>query len=371
MILIPRRPFLVASAFVLCTLVLHAEDKPLPKLPTLDNALRESAANAPLRWQFTGKTPGDLAAWQKTFRAKLSELLGPHAPPKNFQPKRINRTVLAQYIREEWLLEAKGIPTLPLYLLRPKSGNGNTPIILALHGHGKFGHDSVVGIDHTEERKKTIANSNYDYGRQFAERGFLVVAPCMLPFGRRLDAGYENSRTDPCAITFVRLALLGQTLMGSNLRDCQWALDFACAQPEADPGRIACVGLSYGGRMTMLTAAMDERIKIAVPSGALNVMQERIRGRYSCGAQVIPGLLLYGDVPEIGSLIAPRPCIWETGSRDKLIVPGWKERAIERMQRAYAASGKPEHLQIHKFEGGHRWDGTTAVPLINKMQLGN
>jgi len=55
--------------------------------------------------------------------------------------------------------------------------------------------------------------------------------------------------------------------------------------------------------------------------------------------------------------------IWETGSRDKLIVPGWKERAIERMQRAYAASGKPEHLQIHKFEGGHRWDGAPAVPL--------
>ena len=114
MSLIPRRPFLVASAFVLCTLVLHAEDKPLPKLPTLDNALRESAANAPLRWQFTGKTPSDLAAWQKIFRAKLSELLGPHAPTKNFRPKRINHTVLAQYIREEWLLKAEGVPTLPL-----------------------------------------------------------------------------------------------------------------------------------------------------------------------------------------------------------------------------------------------------------------
>jgi len=369
--LFPRRPILVALAFVLCTLVLYAEDKPLPKLPTLDNALRESAAQAPLRWQFTGKTPSDLAAWQKKFRVKLSELLGPHAPPKKFRPKRIGRTVLAKYIREEWLLEAEGVPALPLYLLRPNSDKGNTPIVLALHGHGQFGHDSVVGIDHTQERKNAIANSNYDYGRQFAERGFLVVAPCMLPFGRRLDAGYENSRTDPCAVTFVRLSLLGQTLMGSNLRDCKWALDFACTQPEVDSNRIVCIGLSYGGRMTMLTAAMDERIKIAVPSGALNVMQERIQGRYSCGAQVIPGLLQYGDVPEIGSLIAPRPCIWETGSRDKLIVPGWKEQAIERMQRAYVASGKPEHLQIHKFEGGHRWDGATTVPLINKMQLGN
>jgi len=365
-----RRPVLAAVSFVLCSLTLYATDKPLPKLPTLDNVLRESAERAPLQWQFTGKTAEDLTTWQKKFRAKLSELLGPHTPPKKFHPKRIGRVALPKYIREEWLLEAKGIPALPLYLLRPQSGNGDTPIILALHGHGQFGHDSVVGIDHTQERKNAIANSNYDYGRQFAERGFLVVAPCMLPFGRRLDAGYENSHTDPCAITFVRLALLGQTLMGSNLRDCQWALDFACTQPETDSNRIACIGLSYGGRMTMLAAAMDQRIKIAVPSGALNVMQERIRGRYSCGAQVIPGLLQYGDVPEIGSLIAPRPCIWETGSRDKLIVPDWKERAIERMQRAYVASGNPEHLQIHKFEGGHRWDGTTAIPLIDKILKG-
>ena len=68
MSLFPRRPILVAMSFVLCTLVLYAEDKPLPKLPTLDNALRESAAQAPLRWQFTGKTPSDLVAWQKKFR---------------------------------------------------------------------------------------------------------------------------------------------------------------------------------------------------------------------------------------------------------------------------------------------------------------
>ena len=56
-------------------------------------------------------------------------------------------------------------------------------------------------------------------------------------------------------------------------------------------------------------------------------MQERVQVRYSCGAQVIPGLLEYGDVPEIGSLIAPRPCVWETGTQDGLIKAEWAERA--------------------------------------------
>ena len=362
-----RRGFLATA---LGAAALRAAEPPLPKLPTLDPAIRDAAERAKLSMQFTGKTPADLAAWQKQFRAKLGELLGPHTPPKNFAPKRINRIELAKHIREEWLLEAKGVPTLPLYLLRPKNAKGKLPVVLALHGHGKFGHDAVAGLDHTAERRANITKANYDYGRRFAERGFLVAAPCLLPFGRRLDAGYANSRTDPCAVTFVRLALLGQTLMGANLRDCQWALDFAAAQRDADADRIACIGLSYGGRMTMLTAAMDERVKIAVPSGALNVMQERIRGRYSCGAQVIPGLLRFGDVPEIGSLIAPRPCIWECGSTDGLIVPGWKERAIVRLQRAYTAAGVPKRLQIHNFTGSHRWDGATAAPLIEKMLLG-
>ena len=48
--------------------------------------------------------------------------------------------------------------------------------------------------------------------------------------------------------------------------------------------------------MTMLTTAVEPRIRVAAVSGALNVMQERIRGNYSCGAQVIPGLLTIGDV---------------------------------------------------------------------------
>ncbi len=368
MTLFSLRHFFFIST-LLFTAALYAADS-LPKVPTVDQAIGKAAKKAPLAWQFTGNTPEDLGSWQKKFRTKLGELLGPHTPPVTFSPERIGQTDGGKHIREEWLLKAKGIPTLPLYLLRPKSPGGPHPVVLALHGHSPFGHDSVVGLDHTEERRANIAKANYDYGRVFADRGFLVVAPCMLPFGRRLDSRYRNTKTDPCAITFVRLALLGQTLMGSNLRDCQWALDFACTQKDADPRRVACIGLSYGGRMTMLTAAMDERIQIAVPSGSLNLMQERIGNPYSCGGQVIPGLLQYGDVPEIGSLIAPRHCIWETGSTDKLIVPGWKEKAITRLEKSYQASGYPTRLQIHNFQGGHRWDGTTALPLIEKMLLG-
>ena len=108
-------------------------------------------------------------------------------------------------------------------------------------------------------------------------------------------------------------------------------------------------------------------ITVSDGSGALNVMQERIRQRYSCGAQVIPGLLQYGDVPEIGSLIAPRYCVWEAGARDGLIKPEWAERAVARMRRAYRAYGAEDRLLVDRFEGGHRWNGDVAYPLLDKV----
>jgi len=343
---------------------------PLPKLPTVDEETHRAAQAAPLRLIFGGKTPAELALWQKEFSAELRQRLGRHQPPQQWSAKSLARVEFPDHAREEWLLSADGFPSLPLHVLKPagtRHGGGPFPIVLALHGHGAFGHDSIAGIDDSPERAQDIRNQNNDYGRQLAREGYLVVAPCFTPFGRRLDEGYRNSRTDPCNSTFVRLMLLGQTLMGANLRDAKWALSYAQARDDVRRDRIGCVGLSYGGRMTMLTAALDERIQVAVISGALNVMQERIEGRNGCGAQVIPGLLEIGDTPEIGSLIAPRPCIWEVGSKDTLIKPDWADVAKARLRRAYLAAEKPDQLEFHHFEGPHRWDGATAVPLLARV----
>jgi len=340
----------------------------LPRLPTVDEETQLAAKNAALGMLFNGRTPADFAAWRKAFAAALNQRLGPHQPPPRWSPSQLARTEFSDHTRTEWLLSAPGVPSLPLYVLNPsvaRHGPGPYPIIVALHGHGEFGHDAVAGVDDTPERVEEIKKLNYDYGRQLVREGYLVIVPCLTPFGRRLDRSYvTNRRNDPCATAFVRLMLLGRTLMGENVRDVRWALDYAQTRPDARPDRAACVGLSYGGRMTMLAAALDERFQVAVISGALNMMQERVQVSYSCGGQVVPGLLEIGDTPEIGSLIAPRPCIWEVGSKDGLIKPEWVKVAKERLGRAYAAAGQPGNLQYRHFEGGHSWDGTTAVPLL-------
>jgi dienelactone hydrolase len=133
---------------------------------------------------------------------------------------------------------------------------------------------------------------------------------------------------------------------------------------EVDADRIGCVGLSLGGRMTMLTTALEPRIKVCVISGALNVMQERASKPYGCGAQIIPGLLQYGDVPEIASLIAPRPCLWEVGKKDALIDPLWADEILRRQGRIYKAFNAEERMSVDRFDGGHVWHGVEAEKVL-------
>lgn len=161
--------------------------------------------------------------------------------------------------------------------------------------------------------------------------------------------------------------MVGKLLIAENLRDSLWALELLARHERVDANRLGCVGLSYGGRMTMLTEALEPRIKAAVVSGALNLMQERISKPFSCGAQIIPGLLNYGDNPEIGSLIAPRACLWEVGARDRLIPPKEAEEFIRRLRLAYKAFDAEDRLQVDRFDGGHRWHGEVAYPLLGKI----
>jgi hypothetical protein len=337
-------------------------------VPAIDAWIRKQAEAAPLSLLFRGTTAEQCRRWQAAFSAKLRSLLGPHTPPVKWQTVVEQRTDLEDHRREDLVLTAEGHPPLPLSLLTPrKKAGGRRAGLLALHGHGPYGHHPVAGRDDLPGVAQAIKSSHYDYGRQLVRRGYVVAVPCLTPFGRRLGDREAYGKQDPCAVTFVRLQLLGKLLIAENLRDCLWALEALARHETVDARRLGCVGLSYGGRMTMLTTALEPRIRVAVVSGALNVMQERIAQPYSCGAQVIPGLLSFGDVPEIASLIAPRPCVWEVGTHDTLIAPRQAQEALTRIRRAYKALGAEENLVVDRFEGGHEWSGRLAYPLLAKV----
>ncbi len=345
---------------------LSRADEPANGL-TVHQSIRRQLEQAPLSMLFQGKTPEEFQEWKRQFRAKLQELLGDSTPPDSWSIQEEATSEYEDHTRYQMILQAEGHPDLPVYLLLPQgaTARNQVPGVVCLHGHGAYGYEPIVGRTDIEGVARAIQSANYDYGLQFVRQGYAVVAPCLIPFGRRLEAG-ATGKNDPCAIVLVRMLGLGQLPITSNLRDVRWALSLLQQREEVFADRLGCAGLSYGGRMTMLATAIDERIKVAAVSGALNLMQERMRARYSCGVQVIRGLLKYGDYSEIGSLIAPRPCVWEVGSRDSLIVPGWSDRFRERLKTAYLAADAGGNLFFDDFEGGHRWHGKLAYQVFRK-----
>lgn len=361
-----RRGFLkqlLAAAGAMSSVPASAE----PTTSLVDQDLSAAMGKAELSMLFRGGTAEVCRAWQDEFRTQLLALLGDSTPPAQWTPVETGREEFDRYTQIDLLLTADSVPSLPVYLLVPKgAADARWPAVVCVHGHGPLGNDAVVGRRDAEGAAAHIAQLNYDYGRQFAERGYVVAAPCMIPFGRRVDR--ESYRgNDPCAVTFVRMQALGKLPITANLRDLRWSIDLLESRPEVVDGAIGCAGLSYGGRMTMMVSAVDRRIRVAAVSGALNLLQERMTLRHSCGAQMIPGLLKYGDYSEIGSLIAPRPCVWETGSEDGLIVPRWDDVFRERLQRVYAALGAADQLHFDRFEGGHEWSGRIAFPLFDEV----
>lgn len=339
-------------------------DQPL----TVHDDLAKAMKSAELSMLFRGDSESQCRSWQQQFLAKLTELLGDSSPPKTWNAELESRVELDDHVRYEMLLKAAGVPALPVYLLVPRNliRGQQAPAALCVHGHGPFGHHAIVGRRDLDGVAENIDTLNYDYGLQFVRRGYVVAAPCLIPFGRRVDRESYGGK-DPCAVSFVRMQALGKLPITENLRDLRWAIDLLQSRDEVDDSKIGCAGLSYGGRMTMMVSAVDRRIRVAAISGALNLLQERMTLRHSCGSQIIPGLLKIGDYSEIGSLIAPRPAVWETGSTDSLIVPEWDEVFRRRLKRAYQALAAEDQLQFDRFQGGHVWSGRIAFPLFDRV----
>lgn len=363
--MLDRRRFLTTSASTLALAAARpALADPVTVVAPVAERMGALEQDAPLAMRFTGKTADEARRWQADFGRQLRKLLGPCDPPSRWKSVLERRVELGDHVREERLLVADGVAPVPFYLLLPLKRSGRVPGMLAIHGHGRTGYDWVAGVDRTPEAREEIAAMG-DYGRMLAARGYVVAVPCLTPFGRRLGT-LTVRRGDACTLVNLQLQYLGRLLIAENLRDILWTLEYLIGHEAVDPERIGCAGLSLGGRMTTMTAAVEPRIRVAVISGAMNCLQERALHSAVSGCQLIPGLLEYGDIPEISGLIAPRPCVWEVGSKDALLPAEWTEQIRQRQGRVYAALDAADRVAIDRFEGGHQWHGTVAYQVLEK-----
>jgi dienelactone hydrolase len=302
--------------------------------------------------------PGSIGAWRERRRARLAELLGPEPSPVPLNVETLDSVPCEGYRRDTVVFDSEDTMSVPAYLLVPDGRERSRQpgaAILACHGHGP-GKSQAVGLEHTDM-------PNADYAHRAAREGYVVLAPDLRCFGERLDWNPEDHYA--CDTNLVHAVMAGWNPLAQNVWDLRRCLDVLAAHPLVDPSRLGMIGISYGGTVTLFTAAVDERVAASVVSGYFSSWAESHKMPWNmCGSQVLPGMLGRLEHEDLGALVAPRPMLVESGTEDLLFPVAAATESVRRTRLVYDQLGAPDRLVHDVFAGDHQWHGTEAWPYL-------
>ena len=295
----------------------------------------------------------DFPAWQQRFHDQLGALQG--ALPDRVDPEIeiLESSKAPGHTRHLVRIAVSPISSLPAYLLVPSRlpAGERRPGLVAVQGHYRHGIDSICGV--RVDDADPDEDLRHAYALHAVRAGYVVMVPALWGWHGRdqhLDLVGERDR---CNVIQMAASMYGINVVDLHVQDCQAALDALCTRPDVDAGRLGALGNSYGGRMVMWLAVRDQRLDATVASGCMNTFRERSQKLSSCGIQYPFGLLQYGDVPEVLSLIAPRPLQVQSGEGDGLITPSDRAHIAAALRQAYELSGASSSFQHHHHDQGH------------------
>jgi dienelactone hydrolase len=307
-----------------------------------------------------GSDRAALTARIRRSRRLLTRALGPLPDRVPLNVEVLDSVDCGAYRRDHIVYDSERWMSVPAYLLVPnrrRSSGRPGPAVLAQHGHGP-GKAEVCGLAGGDEGSE--AN---DYAHQLALRGYVVLAPDLRTFGERAD--WEPPHIYSCDHTYMYASLLGHELLALDLWDLARGLDLLCDHPLVDHRRLGMVGLSQGGTCTLFLAAWDRRIRAAVVSGYMSQWSACASiGWNMCGSQVLSGVTHDLDHFDLGTLVAPRRLLVESGTGDNIFPVAAAQLTMAALHNAYDVLGVPDHLEHDVFEGGHRWHGERAYPFL-------
>lgn len=243
-----------------------------------------------------------------------------------------------------------GVHAVGMYIV-PKGMKGKAPLVISMHGGGG---SPEVALFH--------GGANYhDMVRGGVKRGYVVWAPTHLFRAEGFPADIRNRIDD-------RMRLVGTSLTAVEIVKITRSLDVLLKRPEVDSRRVAMVGLSYGGYYTLVTTALEPRIKAAVSSCYFGVQE----GRYEQDELGVPSDFRFADRftllrdPEIVALICPRPLEIQAGATDNASHREPGKRLAPESAAYYAGLHRPNDFRFLVFPGGHEFNDASAWEFLQK-----
>ncbi|MEJ2009304.1 MAG: alpha/beta fold hydrolase [Acidobacteriota bacterium] len=229
---------------------------------------------------------------------------------------------------------------------KPKSGKW--PVVIWLHPHSyqdgwSAGHPwvSTEWAYYQDERPSFPL---------LWKRGFAVFAFDQLGYGTRVHEAMDFYERYP-----------RWSIMGNMIEDTRAAIDALSALEEIDSSQIYLLGYALGGKVGLLTAAFDDRVKGLVSVCGFDPLRlqtpdkgtEGIR-HYSQLHGLLPQLGFFAgheervpfDFDEVLALIAPKPVLLVAPELDRYARVADVKREVKSSRKVYDLLGHAEALQF-------------------------
>ena len=196
-----------------------------------------------------------IQARQARVRELLWQLIGGPEQRADLKPRTTGELKRAGYRIEKVVYQSRPNLFISANLYIPERGEGPFPAVLFQSGHYWEGK----------------AYPSYQRCCQgLVQLGFVVLAFDPMGQGERinyLDKAGTGSRLSSCdaehSVPGMQLILFGDSSTRFQLWDAIRSLDYLVSLPFVDRSRVASVGHSGGGTLTMLLAAADDRLSAA------------------------------------------------------------------------------------------------------------
>lgn len=321
---------------------------------------------APRRLRFQATTRAEAEAWQKTLRVKLTELLGGFPSRRApLDPTVLETREFTRYRREKVVFNSRPGVSVLAYVLTPRDAKPPARTMICLPGHGR-GVDDIVGIDDKGHDRSDKSGYQHDFAIQVVEAGMAAVAIEPMAFGCRRDP--VNARrgltANACQPSAGGALLVGQTMIGWRVWDVMRTLDYIGTRHELDATRAGCLGISGGATVTLFSAALDERIRVAMVSGYLNTFRDSIGSLSHCIDNYVPGILEWAEMYDVAGLVAPRPLFVESGEKDTIFPIKASLASFAKVREIYRVFGAEDRVAQEVFPDEHLFWGKRGIPFL-------
>lgn len=362
------KAILILVVCVVCVSVGFASDRPDPEaFQVLPSTATEAPSITPyLRYQVEMgwrqdderrkawseiRTEQDLFRVQRELHDDMLAMIGGLPSEKTPLHPQITGSIQMDGFRIEKLI-FESLPGLYVTALVyvPEDGAQKHPAILVPVGHATDGKDHYQALC-----------------QRLVHHGYVVI--CWDPPGQAERSQFWDAKAGKSRYNLIcaEHAVLGNLayLAGTNL--ARWEIwdgirsaDYLISRPDVDSERISITGTSGGGFQAAVIAALDPRIKVAVPSCYITALPMRMFNRIFKDPDSDPEQDFYGMVSNhldhAGLLLMmyPRPVFVAAAVLDFFPIEG-THKTVREVQDLYAKFGHADRVGLTEGYHGHQY----------------